>query len=408
MATEYDVQASVPTASLTGLLKGTGSSTVGTVTAPTGAVVGTTDTQALTHKDLTDATNTFPTLNQNTTGTAAGITGKTTPTGALVGTTDTQTLTNKTLTSPTLTTPALGTPASGTLTNCTGLPVAGGGTGAATLTGLVVGNGTSAMTAVTAPSGTVVGTSDSQTLTNKTLTAPTMTAPVLGTPASGTLTNCTGLPVAGGGTGATTLTGLVKGNGTSAMTAATAGTDYVDPAWLNGTFIPSDYGWISWAYDPYFAYTSFIPGAGYAYFTLLPIRKACTITNVILDVAVAGNTLTSGRCFAGLFTSSGSSGTLLSATADQHTNWQSTGLKTMALTTPQAVSPGLYYVGYFWNGTTGPSLTYDGAATANNGANSITSGGRFPYDATDPGLTTAFVSPATFTANAFAAWAAVS
>jgi hypothetical protein len=37
----------------------------------------------------------------------------------VVGTTSTQTLTNKTLTSPTLTTPALGTPASGTLTNCT-------------------------------------------------------------------------------------------------------------------------------------------------------------------------------------------------------------------------------------------------------------------------------------------------
>jgi hypothetical protein len=37
----------------------------------------------------------------------------------IVQLTTTQTLTNKTLTSPTLTTPALGTPASGTLTNCT-------------------------------------------------------------------------------------------------------------------------------------------------------------------------------------------------------------------------------------------------------------------------------------------------
>jgi len=37
------------------------------------------------------------------------------------------------------------------------------------------------------------------------------------------------LPVANGGTGATTLTGLVKGNGTSAFTAAVSGTDYQAP-----------------------------------------------------------------------------------------------------------------------------------------------------------------------------------
>ena len=39
----------------------------------------------------------------------------------------------------------------------------------------------------------------------------------------------TALTVPNGGTGATTLTGVLKGNGTSAFTAATAGTDFIAP-----------------------------------------------------------------------------------------------------------------------------------------------------------------------------------
>ncbi len=101
------------------------------------------------------------------------------------------------------------------------LPVANGGTGATTLTGVLKGNGTSAFTAATAGTDFV---------------AP---GGALGTPSSGTLTNATGLPlttgvtgtlpVGNGGTGATTLTGVLKGNGASAFSAATAGTDFVAP-----------------------------------------------------------------------------------------------------------------------------------------------------------------------------------
>ena len=46
----------------------------------------------------------------------------------------------------------------------------------------------------------------------------------------GTITGITDLAVADGGTGVSTLTGIVKGNGTSAFSAATAGTDYAAPA----------------------------------------------------------------------------------------------------------------------------------------------------------------------------------
>lgn len=57
--------------------------------------------------------------------------------------------------------------------------------------------------------------------------------------ANSDITSLTGLTtplsVAQGGSGAATLTGLVKGSGTSAFSAATAGTDYVAPGGALGT-----------------------------------------------------------------------------------------------------------------------------------------------------------------------------
>lgn len=99
------------------------------------------------------------------------------------------------------------------------LSVGNGGTGAATLTGVLVGNGTSAVTAVAAPSGTIVGTTDSQTLTAKTLTTPVLNGVPTGTGVASAATASTlALRDANGNL---TAAGMLEGYTTTATAAGT-------------------------------------------------------------------------------------------------------------------------------------------------------------------------------------------
>ena len=122
----------------------------------------------------------------------------------------------------------------------------------------------------------------------------------------------------------------------------------------SGEFGPREYGFTAWSHSPEsFVHAPAQPAKGWVYLSAVWLPRATTVTNVILNIGTAGSGLTGA--FAGLY----QGGNLLAATADQSTEWTSTGLKTMPLTAPVLASEGLAYVALFCAGssTTAPSFS---------------------------------------------------
>ncbi len=101
--------------------------------------------------------------------------------------------------------------------------------------------------------------------------------------------------------------------------------------------------------DPYTATGNGAITLGRIYFARVRVDDAATITGVIYHVALAASGATSGQNFVGLYDTSGN---LLGVSADQTTNFGSTGERKAALTTPYAAAAGYYLIAILSNAST--------------------------------------------------------
>jgi hypothetical protein len=150
-------------------------------------LVGLTAPQTVTHKDLTSGTNTFPTFNQTTTGSAAKLTTARNIDGqSFDGSADitviapgTHAATGKTTPVDADELPLVDSAASNVLKKLTWANLKATAKTYFDTLYQPLNSTLTSWASKTVPSGTVVGTSDSQTLTNKTLTTPTISNPVM-------------------------------------------------------------------------------------------------------------------------------------------------------------------------------------------------------------------------------------
>jgi len=172
---------------------------------------------------------------------------------------------------------------------------------------------------------------------------------------------------------------------------------------------PVDHGLTGWTFDPAQIQAGTVqPTAGLAQVARIRVLSS-VVSNIHLYLTAGGSNLTAGQCFAALYNDAGALLGAGAVTADQSTNWATSGYKTCALSVAQGVTPYTWYRVLWWfRGTTGPTLARAAdisAAVLNAGMSAPT----LRYSTADAGLTTAAPSNiGTQTGNPTAWWVGIS
>lgn len=120
--------------------------------------------------------------------------------------------------------------------------------------------------------------------------------------------------------------------------------------------------YLTWNHDPLLIQgTASANVSGTVYLHRVYLAQGQTVTGVGYGVATAGATLTAGQNFVGLYDSTG---TRQAVSADQASNWTSTGYKSTNFTSTFSVTTaGFYYVGFLAVGTTPPAFSQQANAS---------------------------------------------
>lgn len=167
-----------------------------------------------------------------------------------------------------------------------------------------------------------------------------------------------------------------------------------------GITIPADHGLAAWSFDPAVATNGATVTNGTVYLSALFISRSFTATKLLWGINTAGVTPTASQNFVGLYNSSGTR--LASVGVDARVT--ATGCFTETIS--QAVTPGLYWVGFVFNAATPPQL-YRSSGLADSLCNagiSAAASRRYAINGTSQTSLPASITPGSNAASAGVAW----